>query len=140
MLIGIGRIDKAVEIWDGMEERGFHPGAATYAVMIHGLSCKKGRLEEACSYFVMMVDEGIPPYQATCEVLRDRLTRHALRDQLEVITDRMRRSTSCTIQEMASIMCTSKKADETRSVSIDQELTGHDLDENEWRGKWKLGD
>ncbi|XP_047051418.1 pentatricopeptide repeat-containing protein At1g52640, mitochondrial [Lolium rigidum] len=140
MLIGIGRIDKAVEIWDGMEERGFHPGAATYAVMIHGLSCKKGRLEEACSYFVMMVDEGIPPYQATCEVLRDRLTRHALRDQLEVITDRMRRSTSCTIQEMASVMCTSKKADETRSVSIEQELTGHALDESEWRGKWKLGD
>ncbi|KAF7058633.1 hypothetical protein CFC21_065647 [Triticum aestivum] len=140
MLIGVGRIDKAVEVWDGMETRGFHPGAATYAVMIHGLSCKKGRLEEACGYFVMMVDEGIPPYQATCEVLRDRLTRHGLRDQLEVLIDRMRRSTSCTIQEMASIMRSTKRADETRSTSSDQELPGHDLDENEWRGKWKLGD
>ncbi|VAI17765.1 unnamed protein product [Triticum turgidum subsp. durum] len=140
LLIGVGRIDKAVEVWDGMETRGFHPGAATYAVMIHGLSCKKGRLEEACGYFVMMVDEGIPPYQATCEVLRDRLTRHGLRDQLEVLIDRMRRSTSCTIQEMASIMRSTKRADETRSTSSDQELPGHDLDENEWRGKWKLGD
>uniref|UniRef100_A0ACD5Y5R6 Uncharacterized protein n=1 Tax=Avena sativa TaxID=4498 RepID=A0ACD5Y5R6_AVESA len=121
MLIGIGRIDKAVEVWDGMEKRGFHPGAATFAVMIHGLSCKKGRLEEACSYFVMMVDEGIPPYQATCEVLRDRLTRHGLRDQLEVLTDRMRRSTSCTIREMACIMCNSKRADETKSANMDSE-------------------
>ncbi|EEE69598.1 hypothetical protein OsJ_29150 [Oryza sativa Japonica Group] len=105
MLISVGRFDTAIEVWDGMEKRGFHPGAATYAVMIHGLASKKGRAEDACSYFVRMVDEGIPPYQATCEVLRDRLLMLGLRDQLGVLTDRMRRSTSYTIQEMSTIMC-----------------------------------
>nr|CAB3456948.1 unnamed protein product [Digitaria exilis] len=94
MLVSVGRVDRAIEVWDGMEKRGFHPGAATYAVMIHGLSCKKGKAEEACTYFLRMVDEGIPPYQATCEVLRDRLLRLGLRDDLEMLIDRMRRSTS----------------------------------------------
>ena len=28
MLIAIGRVDRAIEVWDGMEKRGFHPGAA----------------------------------------------------------------------------------------------------------------
>ncbi|WVZ64798.1 hypothetical protein U9M48_014271, partial [Paspalum notatum var. saurae] len=87
MLIGVGRVDRAIEVWDGMEKHGFHPGAATYAVMIHGLSCKKGRAEEACSYFIRMVDEGIPPYQATCQVLRDRLLRLGLRNDLEANMD-----------------------------------------------------
>jgi pentatricopeptide repeat protein len=39
--IAIGRVDRAIEVWDGMEKRGFHPGAATYAIMVYGLSCKK---------------------------------------------------------------------------------------------------
>ncbi|PUZ70541.1 hypothetical protein GQ55_2G240300 [Panicum hallii var. hallii] len=133
------RVDRAIEVWDGMEKRGFHPGAATYAVMIHGLSCKKGRAEEACSYFLRMVDEGIPPYQATCQVLRDRLLRLGLRDDLEMLTDRMRRSTSCTIQDLTSIMC-SKRADETRNMNSDHEFSGVDLDESQWREKWKIGD
>ncbi|CAL5081219.1 unnamed protein product [Urochloa decumbens] len=137
MLVSVGRVDRAIEVWDGMEKRGFHPGAATYAVMIHGLSCKKGRAEEACSYFLRMVDEGIPPYQATCQVLRDRLLRLGLRDDLEMLTDRMRRSTSCTIQDLASIMC-SKRAAETRNLSSDHEFSGVDLHESQWREKWKM--
>ncbi|KAG2643161.1 hypothetical protein PVAP13_2KG322800 [Panicum virgatum] len=139
MLVSVGRVDRAIEVWDGMEKRGFHPGAATYAVMIHGLSCKKGRAEEACSYFLRMVDEGIPPYQATCQVLRDRLLRLGLRDDLEMLTDRMRRSTSCTIQDLASIMC-SKRAEETRNMNSDHEFSCVDLDESQWREKWKIGD
>jgi len=75
MFIAIGRVDGAVEVWDGMEKRGFHPGAATYAVMIHGLPCNKGTAEEACSYFLRLVDEGIPPYQATCQVAQAWLAR-----------------------------------------------------------------
>ncbi|KAG8056587.1 hypothetical protein GUJ93_ZPchr0002g25945 [Zizania palustris] len=140
MLIGVGRIDTAIEVWDGMEKRGFHPGAATYAVMIHGLACKKGSAEDACSYFVRMVDEGIPPYQNTCELLRDRLLTLGLRDQLVVLTDRMRRSTSCTIREMSTIMRRSKSAEETKNQSSGHELSGHDLHENQWKGKWKPGD
>ncbi|GJM98933.1 hypothetical protein PR202_ga15986 [Eleusine coracana subsp. coracana] len=139
MLISVGRIDKSIEVWDRMEKRGFHPGAATYAVMIHGLCCKKARAEEACSYFLRMVDDGIPPYQATCQVLRDRLLRLGLRDDLEMVTDRMRRSTSCTIQDLASFMC-SKRTGEINNVNTDPEFSGLDLDESEWRGKWKIGD
>ncbi|KAL6655672.1 hypothetical protein ACP70R_006498 [Stipagrostis hirtigluma subsp. patula] len=139
MLISIGRIDRAIEVWDGMEKRGFHPGAATYAVMIHGLCCKKGRAEEACSYFLRMVDDGIPPYLATCQVLRDRLLRLGLRDDLEVLTDRMRRSTSCKIQDLASVMC-SKGAEETKSLNGDHEFARVNLDESQWREKWKIGD
>jgi pentatricopeptide repeat protein len=105
MLISVGRIDKAVEVWDGMEKRGFHPGAANYAVMIHGLCRKKGGAEEACSYFLRMVDDGIPRYQATCQVLSHRLLRLGLRDDLEMLTDRMWRSTSCTLKDLASFMC-----------------------------------
>uniref|UniRef100_A0A0E0M0L0 Pentacotripeptide-repeat region of PRORP domain-containing protein n=1 Tax=Oryza punctata TaxID=4537 RepID=A0A0E0M0L0_ORYPU len=130
MLIGVGRFDTAIDVWEGMEKRGFHPGAATYAVMIHGLASKKGRAEDACSYFVRMVDEGIPPYQATCEVLRDRLLMLGLRDQLGVLTDRMRRSTSYTIQEMSTIMRRGKRAEETKSLSNGHEFSGRDLDEN----------
>ncbi|ONM21647.1 Pentatricopeptide repeat-containing protein mitochondrial [Zea mays] len=139
MLLAIGRVDRAIEVWDGMEKHGFYPGAATYAVMIHGLSCKKGRAEEACSYFLRMVDEGIPPYQATCQVLRDRLLRLGLRDDLEMLTDRMRRSTSCTIQDLASIMC-SKRAEETRNLKCDHEFSCLDLAESQWMEKWKIGD
>uniref|UniRef100_A0A0A9GVU0 Uncharacterized protein n=1 Tax=Arundo donax TaxID=35708 RepID=A0A0A9GVU0_ARUDO len=86
-----------------------------------------------------MVDEGIPPYQATCQLLRDRLLSLGLRDDLEVLTDRMRRSTSCTIQDLARIM-SSKRAEETRSPNSDNEFSGLDLDESQWSGKWKIGD
>jgi pentatricopeptide repeat protein len=139
MLISVGRIDKAVEVWDGMEKRGFHPGAANYAVMIHGLCRKKGGAEEACSYFLRMVDDGIPPYQATCQVLSHRLLRLGLRDDLEMLTDRMRRSTSCIVQDLASFMC-GKRALEVSSLNTDPELSGFDLNESEWRGNWKIGD
>jgi len=38
-----------------------------------------------------------------------RLLRLGLRDDLQMLTDMMRRSTSCAIQDLASIMC-SKRA------------------------------
>jgi pentatricopeptide repeat protein len=139
MLISVGRIDKAIKVWDGMEKRGFYPGAATYAVMIHGLCCKKGRAEEACSYFLRMVDDGIPPYQATCQVLSDRLLRLGLRDDIEMLTDRMRLSTSCTIQDLASFMC-GKRPEEVNSLNTAPEFSGLDLDASKWKGKWKIGD
>lgn len=73
MLIGIGRIDRAVEVWDGMEETRFYPLMSSYIVMIHGLYRKKGKVEEACRYLEVMVDEGILPYASTCALLRGEL-------------------------------------------------------------------
>ncbi|OAY83248.1 Pentatricopeptide repeat-containing protein, mitochondrial [Ananas comosus] len=111
MLIGVGRIDRAAEVWDGMEKRGFHPAAASYAVMIHGLCRTKGRVEDACAYFERMVDEGIPPYLSTCELVREKLLKLGLRERVGALAGKMRRSTSCTIQELAAAMQGSKRTE-----------------------------
>ncbi|KAA8541900.1 hypothetical protein F0562_023052 [Nyssa sinensis] len=71
MLIRIGRFDRVIKVWDSMEERGFYPSVSTYAVMIHGLCKKNGKLEEACKYFEMMIDEGIPPYSCTVRIVEE---------------------------------------------------------------------
>lgn len=104
MLIAIGRFDRVVEVWESMEKRGFFPSASSYAVMVHGLCKKKGKIEEACRYFEMMVDEGIPPYHSTCEVLRRELQRVGLGWRIEVLIGKMKRSTSCSIQELSNFM------------------------------------
>ncbi|KAI5660363.1 hypothetical protein M9H77_29156 [Catharanthus roseus] len=104
MLIRVGRFDRVEKVWDGMEERGFYPSVSTYAVMVHGLSKKRGKLEEACKYFEMMIDEGIPPYTVTCELLRNKLIGMGFAEQTEILADKMERSTSCSIQEISNIM------------------------------------
>lgn len=104
MLIRIGRFDRVEKVWDSMENRCFYPSVSTYAVMIHGLSMKKGKLEEACKYFEMMIDEGIPPYNATCELLRNKLIGMGFAEQTEILADKMERSTSCSIQELSNVM------------------------------------
>lgn len=116
MLIEVGRVDRAMEVWDGMEERGFYPSVTTYSVMIHGLAKKKGRIEDACRYFEMMVDEGIPPYTCTCSLLRDCLLGLGLRDRTHILADKMQRSTSCSIQELSDMMSSSYSS--TRAVEL----------------------
>ncbi|KAJ3707782.1 hypothetical protein LUZ61_011487 [Rhynchospora tenuis] len=104
MLLDVGRIDKANEVWEGMGRRQYHPPVSCYAVMVHGLCRKRGRVEEACGYFERMVEEGKPPYEDTCKLLRQRLIRVGLRERLDLVADRMRRSSSCKIQELSTIM------------------------------------
>lgn len=104
LLIRIGRFDKATEVWESMRDKKFYPSVSTYSVMIHGLCKKKGKLEEACKYFEMMIDEGIPPYDTTIEMLRNRLLGLGLLDNIEILAAKMRQSTSCSIQELANIM------------------------------------
>ncbi|KAJ1407343.1 Tetratricopeptide-like helical domain superfamily [Sesbania bispinosa] len=104
LLIRIGRFDKATEIWESMGDKKIYPSVSTYSVMIHGLCKKKGKLEEACKYFEMMIDEGIPPYVTTIELLRNRLLGLGLLDQIEILANKMRQSTSCSIQELANVM------------------------------------
>lgn len=101
LLIRIGRFDRATEMWEGMSERKFYPAVATYTVMIHGLVRKKGKLEEACRYFEMMVDDGIPPYSTTVEMLRNRLVGWGQMDVVDVLAGKMERSSSCKVREMA---------------------------------------
>ncbi|GKV35822.1 hypothetical protein SLEP1_g44033 [Rubroshorea leprosula] len=104
LLIRVGRFDRATELWESLPDRGFFPSVSTYAVMVHGLCKKKGKLEEACRYFEMMIEEGIPPYSATVELLRNRLLGLGLLDNIEILADKMAQSTSCLIQEFASAM------------------------------------
>ncbi|XP_009802359.1 pentatricopeptide repeat-containing protein At1g52640, mitochondrial-like [Nicotiana tabacum] len=104
MLIKVGRFDRVEKVWESMEGRKFYPSVSTYAVMIHGLCQKKGKLEEACRYFEMMIDEGIPPYGETCELLRNRLIGLGFAEQKDILADKMERSTSCLIQELTNIM------------------------------------
>lgn len=109
MLIRVGRFDRVAKVWESMEERGFHPSVSTYSVMVHGYCHKKGKLEEACKYFEMMVDDGIPPYPSTCERLRNKIIGLGFSEQVEILADKMERSTSCSIQELSSIMRGNKK-------------------------------
>ncbi|CAN8321576.1 unnamed protein product [Cochlearia groenlandica] len=101
LLIKIGRFDRATEIWEGMCERKFYPTVSTYTVMIHGLVRKNGKTEEACKYFEMMIDEGIPPYSTTVEMLRNRLVGWGQMDVVDVLSGKMERSSSCSVREMA---------------------------------------
>lgn len=104
MLIRIGRFDRVEKVWYSMEERGFYPTVSTYAVMIHGFCRKRGKLEEACKYFEMMIDEGIPPYMETCELLRNKLIGFRFAEKTDILADKMERSTSQSIQEAANLM------------------------------------
>ncbi|GAA0144375.1 chaperone [Lithospermum erythrorhizon] len=119
MLIKVGRFDRVEEVWERMEKRGFYPTVSTYAVMIHGFLKKKGKVEEACKYFEMMIDEGLPPYVSTCEVFRNKLIGLGFASQADILAAKMERSTSCSIQELANVM----KGNRTSVVSRREELS-----------------
>lgn len=121
LLIRIGRFDRATEVWEKMADKQFYPSVSTYSVMIHGLCKKKGKLEEACKYLEMMVDEGIPPYVTTIEMLRNRLLGLGLLDPIEILTDKMRRSTSASIQELANVMMDRRSQNKVRCDVTDIE-------------------
>ncbi|KAK6915026.1 Pentatricopeptide repeat [Dillenia turbinata] len=108
MLIRIGRFDRMMEVWEGMGEKGYYPSVSTYAVIIHGLCKKKEKLEEACKFFEMMIDAGIPPYTSTCQMLRNKLIGLGFSEQTEILVDKMEQSTSCSIQELANMMRSNK--------------------------------
>ncbi|KAI4324711.1 hypothetical protein MLD38_030171 [Melastoma candidum] len=109
MLIQIGRFDRVEEVWCGMERVGFHPSVPTYSVMVHELSKKRGKLEEAVKYFERMIDEGLPPYPTTVELLHNRLIGWGMLEHIDVLCGKMERSTSCSVREMASAMRGNKR-------------------------------
>ena len=121
LLVRVGRFDRATEIWESMGERGFYPSVSTYSVMIHGLCKKKGKLEEACRYFETMIDEGIPPYASTIEMLRNRLIGFGLLDHIEILACKMERGTSCSIQELAKEMRGNKACVRSRNEETELE-------------------
>ncbi|CAN6586518.1 unnamed protein product [Malus baccata var. baccata] len=121
LLIRIGRFDRATEVWDSMRKRGFYPYVSTYSVMIHGLCKKKRKLEKACKYFEIMIDEGIPPYFSIVEMLSNRSRGLGLLDHIEILASKMEQSISCLIQELANLMRDNKAYIASRSVESDFE-------------------
>ncbi|GER48418.1 pentatricopeptide repeat-containing family protein [Striga asiatica] len=104
MLIRIGRFDRVDKIWRSMEEKGFHPSVSTFSVMIHGFCKKRWKVEEACEFFERMVDEGIPPYDTTCVVLRNKLVGLGFAEKTDVLAGKMERSSCKAIQVKAGLM------------------------------------
>ncbi|EPS71142.1 hypothetical protein M569_03617, partial [Genlisea aurea] len=104
MLIRVGRFDRVEQLWDSMEGRGFFPSVTTYSVMIHGLCRKRSKLESACKYLEMMIDDGIPPYHETCVLLRNKLIGFGFAEEVDVLADKMERSTSPEIREISCVM------------------------------------
>ncbi|XAR73403.1 hypothetical protein NMG60_11007361 [Bertholletia excelsa] len=127
MLIRVGQFNRVHEVWDGMESRGFYPSVSTYAVMVHGLCKKKGKLEDACRFFEMMIDEGIPPYTSTCELLRNRLIGLGFSEQTHILADKMERSTSCSIQELSNVIRGDRRSPHARFMS--EEESSDEFDE-----------
>ncbi|KAM7254026.1 hypothetical protein ACFE04_031708 [Oxalis oulophora] len=121
MFIRIGRFDRASQLWESMGENGVYPSVSTYSVMIHGLSKKRGMLEEACKYFEMMIDEGIPPYDTTIQMLRNLLIGRGSSEYVEILADKMRRSTSSSINELALAM-TGNKVSRRKAEEIEFEI------------------
>ncbi|XP_065880263.1 pentatricopeptide repeat-containing protein At1g52640, mitochondrial-like [Euphorbia lathyris] len=121
LLIRVGRFDIATEVWESMGERAFYPSVSTYAVMIHGLCKKNGKLEEACKYFEMMIDEGLPPYSSTVEMLRNKIIGFGLVDYVEILASKMENSTSYTIRELTTSMRGGKLHVRSRREETDTE-------------------
>ncbi|RDY14062.1 Pentatricopeptide repeat-containing protein, mitochondrial, partial [Mucuna pruriens] len=110
-------VNRALRLMFRMEKDNCLPDHHTYNMVLKLLirigRFDKGKLEEACKYFEMMIDEGIPPYVTTVELLRNRLLGLGLLDDTEILADKMRQSTSCAIQELANIMIGDRTARNT---------------------------
>ncbi|CAJ1969429.1 unnamed protein product, partial [Sphenostylis stenocarpa] len=90
-------VEEAYQLLDEMISRGVKLDTWSYNA-IQAYHC------DPCEYFEMMIDEGIPPYVTTVELLRNQLLGLGLLDHIEMLVDKMRQSTSYATQELANIM------------------------------------
>lgn len=127
MLIKVGRFDRVEKVWDSMPRKGFYPSVSTYAVMIHGFLKKKGKVEEACKFFETMIDEGIPPYSSTIEVLRNRLLGFGILEKIDILAGKMEGSSSSSMKELSKAMRGHKSHRRRR-----EEEESSELSEEEW--------
>jgi hypothetical protein len=81
-----------------------------------GFAEREGGYERR-GYFKRMVEGSIPPYEDTCELLRKRLIKVGSGGRLFLVADRMRRSSSCKIQELSTIMDGSRRLVDGGSIS-----------------------
>ncbi|XP_076947340.1 pentatricopeptide repeat-containing protein At2g13420, mitochondrial-like [Bidens hawaiensis] len=68
MFIMVNRLDLVKEIWDDMKGGGSGPDLDSYTMLVHHL-CDKEKWQQACEYFVEMIEKGILPQKVTFETL-----------------------------------------------------------------------
>ncbi|KAL3326225.1 hypothetical protein AABB24_037090, partial [Solanum stoloniferum] len=68
MLLKLGRIGLARDIWDDMKDSGAGPDLDSYTLLIHGF-CEKQKWKTACEFFMEMIEKGFLPQKATFETL-----------------------------------------------------------------------
>lgn len=68
MFMKLGKFGCAREIWDNMKVSGIGPDLDSYTLLVHGL-CEKRKWQEACEYFVEMIEKGFLPQKVTFETL-----------------------------------------------------------------------
>ncbi|CAN4095532.1 unnamed protein product [Withania somnifera] len=68
MLLKLGRIGLARDIWDDMKNSGVAPDLDSYTLLIHGF-CEKQNWKPACEFFMEMIEKGFLPQKVTFETL-----------------------------------------------------------------------
>ncbi|CAA3001076.1 Hypothetical predicted protein [Olea europaea subsp. europaea] len=68
MVLKLGKMGLAREIWDDMKASGTGPDLDGYTLLIHGL-CEKRKWRDACEFFVEMIEKGFLPQKITFETL-----------------------------------------------------------------------
>ncbi|CAA6667855.1 unnamed protein product [Spirodela intermedia] len=68
MFSQLDRPELVRELWEDMSNRGVGPDMDSYTSIIHGL-CQKQRWNEACRFFMEMIEKGFLPHKVTFETL-----------------------------------------------------------------------
>ncbi|KAL6493354.1 hypothetical protein OROGR_032488 [Orobanche gracilis] len=68
MFMKLGKISLVWEVWDDMNASGIGPDLDAYTLLVHGL-CEKRKWQQACEFFVKMVEKGLLPQKFTFETL-----------------------------------------------------------------------
>ncbi|OIT03284.1 PREDICTED: pentatricopeptide repeat-containing protein At2g13420, mitochondrial-like [Nicotiana attenuata] len=68
MLLKLGRIGLARDIWEDMKASGAGPDLDSYTLLVHGF-CEKQKWKTACEFFMEMIEKGYLPHKVTFETL-----------------------------------------------------------------------
>lgn len=68
ILLKLGRIGLARDVWDDMKRSGAGPDLDSYTLLIHGF-CEKQKWKPACEFFMEMIEKGFLPQKVTFETL-----------------------------------------------------------------------
>lgn len=72
-LLRAGKLDVAADIWDCMKKSGSHINIFAYTIWIEAL-CSVSEVEEACSYCVDMIEDGLLPRPGTYKMIMEGLS------------------------------------------------------------------